>query len=65
MVSKPAASYEVIVLSRVPAEGQLNSLRIMRLKRLSVSLKADVSLNPTNTTELCQKTHKLTAGGAA
>lgn len=30
------------------------TLRIMRLKRLSVSLKADVSLNSTNTTELCQ-----------
>lgn len=49
MVSELAAGYEVIVWNKrrsgAPAESQLNSHRwVMRLKRLSVNLKADVSL---------------------
>lgn len=56
MFSKPVASYEVIVWKQSPCRGPAKlALRIMKLKRLAVNLKADV-WGPANTPELCQKT---------
>lgn len=56
MFSKPVASYEVIVWKQSPCRGPAKlALRIMKLKRLAVNLKADVSLRSSQYTWIMSK----------